>query len=390
MSAYTPRTAPSAQRPSLPTSASLFELPGVSPIIHSVSSQRARSNSGTSFLQASSGVPISAPAPAIASLELDAEISSIVGRVMGSSTLQDDLTEGAEWRTKPAVADSLESPCAAPPLNGGPAVMAKTGGAPSPLLDMSVRRNSAPLNKVTSASAVFTGPEALSNSLCESPVAMDKATESVYLAYCALEKFRCDKTQSSRASPSNADFGGFHSVVELSQMHGRISDRDVWTICAKFGQANPSACQLDHARRFVAFALNTSTRLPTLRQSQQQPQQPALSEDMLNAFSLHPCSPLLKPHTSQASTAAPVQSSIPLAALAAVPMVASSQPTMQQFSHQAQQQSGLTYSPVAQQQSPTSLFFSQLPAQTVGGHYSAAMPYSLPPFQSSPLNSTGF
>ncbi|KAJ1903216.1 Stress response protein nst1 [Coemansia sp. IMI 209127] len=389
MSAYTPRTALSAQRPSLPTSASLFELPGVSPTIHSVSPQRARSNSGTSFMQASSGVPISAPAPAVVSLELDAEISSIVGRVMGSSTLQDDLTEGAEWRTKPTVADRLESPCVGPSLNGRSVVIAKTGGASSPLLDMSVRRNSAPLNKATSASAVFTGPEALSNSLCESPVAMDKATEGVYLAYCALEKFRCDKTQSSRESSSNADFGGFHSVVELSQMHGRISDRDVWTICAKFGQANPSACQLNHANRFVAFALNTSTRLPALRQPQQQPQQPTLSEDMLNAFSLHPCSPLLKPHHAQSSTATPVQGSIPPAALASVPMVASSQLTMQPFSHQTQQQPGLAYSPVAQQ-SPTSLFFSQLPAQTVGGHYSAAMPYSLPPFQSSPLNSAGF
>ncbi|KAJ1771390.1 Stress response protein nst1 [Coemansia sp. RSA 1843] len=397
ISTYTPRSSLSAQRPSLPTSINPFDLPSVSPTAHSISPQRARSNSGNNFMQAPSGasvpVSMSGPAPAVVSFELDAEISSIVGRVMGSSTLQDDLIDGVEWRTKPTTAGLVENPCTAPSLNDRSAAMAKTGGAPPPLLDMSIRRNSAPSNKANSASAVFSGSEAPSNGWRELPVTMDKATEDVYLAYCALEKFRCDKTQSSGKS-SNTNFGGFHSIVELSQMHGKISDRGIWRICVKFGQANPSVCRLNHADRLVAFALDTSAKSTALWPPQQQ-QQPALTEDMLNAFSLHPCSPLLNPQQTQTSTSTttPVQNGMPPPALTVASLVASSQPLMQPFSQQQQQQhhqSGLAYSPVAQQ-SPTSLAFNQMSAQTGVGVYSAAMPpYSLPPFQSSPLNSAGF
>ncbi|KAJ2664703.1 Stress response protein nst1 [Coemansia sp. RSA 1200] len=401
MSTFTPISALGAQRPSLPTSINPFELPGTSPIVQPMSPQRARSNSRANFIQTSSAIAMTAsvPAPvppAVVSRELDAEITSIVGRVMGCcSTLQDDLTEGAEWRTKPAADRLLESQCSTLPLSGVSAAIVKPVGASSPLLDLPIRRNSAPLNRAASATAAFSNSESLSLSWRDAPpVTMDKMTEDVYLAYCALERFRYDKPRVS-AEQDNPKFGGFYSAAELSQMHGTVSERGVWGVCVRFGQANPSLCHLNHADRSISFALDIGTKTLPLRQQQQQQQQqqhqyhqPALTEDMLNAFSLHPCSPLLKPQQARPSATTPAQGSAPPPTMPMASAVSSTQPLMQPFAHQTQQP-GMSYSP-ASSQSQTPLFFNQMSVQTGGNLYNAPMPYSLPPFQPSPLNSAGF
>ncbi|KAJ2677838.1 Stress response protein nst1 [Coemansia spiralis] len=375
MSVHTPSSSTSAQRPSLP-SIHPFELQSASPTIQSLSPSRARSNSN------STGFCHVGPAPstsAVASLELDAEITSIVGRVMGSSTLQGDLTEGAEWRTEPMTDGLLESPCTAVPLSGRSAVAANVGSSLASLSDMSIRRNSMPLNRAENT--VGTSVSGTSIGMLSSPLMLDRDTEGIYAAYCALERFKGDKVQNS-AESGFGKLGGYHSAADISQMHGMITERTVWNICTQLAQSNPSKCNLDHAVRSVAFALDMTAN-PA---APADPKAPALAEDTLNAFSLQSCSPMLKSQ-QPASATTPTRVTMP----PPVPIELANQSMLQSLAQQ--QQLGLNYSPVARQ-SPTSIFFSPLATQAGGGGggslHSTALPFSLPPFQPSPLNGAGF
>ncbi|KAJ2689798.1 hypothetical protein H4R19_006472 [Coemansia spiralis] len=146
----TPRLEPTspfqAPRPSLPA----VHLRDGSPAATGTpafAQMRARANSGPN-LQHPGVLPTAvptmpvAPAPGVVDVppEIDAEIASIVGRVMGAFTLEGDLVGGAEWRAGPA--PEL-------PKSLGIGLPSLAVGAGRPLAagpDQGHRRNSMPMN----------------------------------------------------------------------------------------------------------------------------------------------------------------------------------------------------------------------------------------------------
>ncbi|KAJ1942627.1 hypothetical protein EC988_006437, partial [Linderina pennispora] len=176
--------------------------------------------------------------------EYDAEILSIVGKVMGSRTLQDELTDGLEWRAEPDSFMGGSGRLAAPPKSS----LATTFGlgsspaAGSSAIDLSARRNSMPMHRASSESRIAT----LAPGGSRASLSLDIDIEAVYKAYCALEKFRRDANSLMGSS--------YHPVSEVAQMHGRLSESEVWGICAKYSRANPSVCMLDHSTHSVMFS----------------------------------------------------------------------------------------------------------------------------------------
>ncbi|KAJ2489477.1 Stress response protein nst1 [Coemansia sp. RSA 2050] len=399
-----------ASRPSLPM-IHPAELPAASPEAFDFAPSRVRANSGSS-IRHPAPVPIppfmtvartsSSPPSAVPS-EFDAEIMSIVGRVMGSCTLQDDLTGGAEWRTEPA--DSyMDSPRAMHPQPSHTAAFGLSDPL-GPLSDLSVRRNSVPVNRPGREGGFDANSGGNRQSTSSS---LTGGMEGVYSAYCALEKFSRDKRTPSAAGLGQDMFGGSYSAAEIAQMHGSMRESSVWSICASYAQANPNKCRLNHAERSIALARNlsgvppiapavldvqrlTSPASPHFAETPRSTppiQLPVIAEDRVGGSGLsqsqtgggspsmvglsarsQPRSPLLQPRQ------------------AAPPMAL---PMMPQFGPPTQSPVGMSYSPVAHV-SPSSLFFG--PIATHGGSGSMpirvpAPPFSLPPFQQSPLGAS--
>ncbi|KAJ1949842.1 hypothetical protein FBU59_000965, partial [Linderina macrospora] len=231
-------------------------------IPYSSPSARARANSGSQVFPGTSALLASpvvsslagagsvsatrtAPPPPPQPTEYDAEILSIVGKVMGSRTLQDELTDGLEWRAEPDsfMGSSSNGPLAGPPKSS---LAATFGLGSSPvagpsIIDHSVRRNSMPMHRASSESRLAT----LAPGGTRGGLALDVDIEAVYSAYCAVEKFQREgKGVSGR---------NYQSVSEIAQMHGKLGESEVWSICSKYARANPAACMLDHSTRSVMF-----------------------------------------------------------------------------------------------------------------------------------------
>ncbi|KAJ2877557.1 hypothetical protein IWW38_006545, partial [Coemansia aciculifera] len=253
-----------ASRPSLPM-IHLSEHPVASPLPPSeafgFAPSRARANSGSSirhpvpvpmpsFMTAAAAVSRVSSSPSVVPSEFDAEIMSIVGRVMGSCTLQDDLTDGAEWRTEPA--DSyVDSPRAMHPQASHAAATSTTvfgvSDSLGPLSEMSLRRNSVPVNRVLSESGGIKQPTMST---------LAGGMDGVYSAYCALERFSRDKRAPSGVAAIGGQevFGGSYNVADIAQMHGTMRESSVWSLCVGYAQANPTKCRLNHAERTIALA----------------------------------------------------------------------------------------------------------------------------------------
>ncbi|KAJ2459136.1 hypothetical protein GGF42_001655 [Coemansia sp. RSA 2424] len=338
---------------------------------------RARANSGSS-IRHPAPVPVpsfmatgrTSSSPSVVPSEFDAEIMSIVGRVMGSCTLQDDLTDGAEWRTEPPADSYLDSPRDMLPQPSHAALFGLNDSL-GPLSDLSLRRNSVPINRIASEGGnggggglvgfdVGSGKHAMSSTLTS-------GMEGVYSAYCALEKFSRDKRVPSAAGLGQDAFGGSHSVAEIAQMHGTMRESSVWSLCVSYAQANPSRCRLNHAERTIALARSLSGVSPTV---------PAV----IDAQRL--VSPASPHYTETPRSTPPVQL-----------------PMMPQFGQPPQTQVGMNYSPVAHT-SPSSLFFGPMAtthgSQTpIHGSGSGSTPirgpapsFTLPSFQQSPLGAS--
>ncbi|KAJ2747873.1 Stress response protein nst1 [Coemansia sp. BCRC 34301] len=330
---------------------------------------RARANSGSS-IRHPAPVPMPSfmasvrtpPSPSAMPSEFDAEIMSIVGRVMGSCTLQDDLIDGAEWRTEP-VDSYVDSPRAMLPQPSHAAVFG-LGDSLGPLSDMALRRNSVPVNRLSSEGgnglAGFdfgSGKQAMSS-------ALTGGMEGVYSAYCALEKFSRDKRPPLTAGLGQDMFGGSHSVAEIAQMHGMMRESSVWSLCVSYAQANPSKCRVNHTERTIALARSLSGVSP-------------IAPTVADAQRL--VSPASPHYTETPRSTPPVQL-----------------PIMPQFGQLPQQtQVGMSYSPVAHT-SPSSLFFgplathgSQTPIHSSGSGSTPVRgpvpPFPLSSFQQPPL-----
>ncbi|KAJ2494748.1 Stress response protein nst1, partial [Coemansia sp. RSA 2052] len=234
---------------------------------------RARANSGSS-IRHPAPVPVpsfmatgrTSSSPSVVPSEFDAEIMSIVGRVMGSCTLQDDLTDGAEWRTEPPADSYLDSPRDMLPQPSHAAVFGLNDSL-GLLSDLSLRRNSVPINRIASEGGngssslvgfdVGSGKHSMLSTLTGS-------MEGVYSAYCALEKFSRDKRVPSAAGLGQDAFGRSHSAAEIAQMHGTMRESSVWSLCVSYAQANPSKCRLNHAERTIALTRSLSGVSPTV------------------------------------------------------------------------------------------------------------------------------
>ncbi|KAJ2754773.1 Stress response protein nst1 [Coemansia pectinata] len=416
-----------ASRPSLPM-IHQPELPATSSEAFDFVPSRARANSGSSIRHPApvpmppfmSAARTSSSSPSAVPSEFDAEIMSIVGRVMGSCTLQDDLTDGAEWRTEPA--DSyLDSPRAMLPQPNHTAAFG-LGDPLGPLSDLSVRRNSVPVNRA--------GREIGSGGLASFDIngsskqsvssTLTGGMEGVYSAYCALEKFSRDKRTPSAAGLGQDMFGGSHSAAEIAQMHGSMRESSVWGLCASYAQANPNKCRLNHAERSIALVRNLSGAspiVPAVLESQRLAspasphfaetprstppiQLPMIAEDRVGGNGLSQS----QPHTqtsgspSLAGLSARSQPRSPLMqSRQAAPGMASARPPMTlpmmpQFGQQplqSQSQVGMNYSPVPHV-SPSSLFFGPMATHGSGNMpiRGPAPPFSLPPFQQSPLGAS--
>ncbi|KAJ2766182.1 hypothetical protein IWQ57_004476, partial [Coemansia nantahalensis] len=221
------------------------EAPPAATTTPAFAQMRARANSGPNLQHpAMLSAPIPAmppppPAPVVVDVppEIDAEIASIVGRVMGSFTLEGDLVGGAEWRASPtAVAADRPLP---------------------PALDSNLRRNSMPMNRLAP-------PE-------------DTAAE-IYAAYCALDTFHCD---AGTVLPAGRGHGGRHRAADIAQFHGRLTETDVWHTCVGLASANAAHCAVDHAARAVSFARDNARATPPSQLA-------AVSECAFGAFGLHP------------------------------------------------------------------------------------------------------
>ncbi|KAJ2797313.1 Stress response protein nst1, partial [Coemansia guatemalensis] len=370
-------------RPSLPM-VHPHEAPSTIPVMPTFPSARSRANSGPSIGQLASSP--SAPAlaqsaePVSASRdvppEIDAEITSIVGRVMGTSTLESDLIDGAEWRADPA--DRYARSAARAAVLG-------TGGPPSLLADQAARRNSMPVNHHARES----GPAEHSGLHMHPSPILGEEMERIHAAYNALEKFRRDSSALS-SSPSSvgamhAQFGGYHSAAEIAQMHGRLKEAEVWSHCIAFARKNATRCCLDHATRAVSFVMGSMSQLAEPR-STSLSQLPAIAEDVFSAFNLRAPSngsPLLTDARTPLSSGLSVYppSHPPMLQSQIAPSLAPARPSMAQpFGQHAQP--GIGYTPVAPR-APASLFFGSQPM------HSSEQVFSAPPFQPSPHCSAG-
>ncbi|KAJ2845021.1 hypothetical protein IWW36_004956, partial [Coemansia brasiliensis] len=348
-----PASAFKASRPSLP----MISPPKADiavPTTPMLSNARSRANSGPSIPQyqlsappAASLFPEMSMLPLVSDVppELDAEVSSIVGRVMDSSTLQGDLIDGAEWRASPADRFASISSTANQSLGsrGGFGINSSL----SLLTEQTIRRNSMPMNRLTQDNAC--GVSAISEDM-----------EAIHTAYYALEKFRRDKVGVDPGI-AHSQYGGYQSAAEIAAVHGRISESEVWVRCLAYAQSNASRCCLDHSTRSVAFiCIASSTSSPARphgcdrSQAGTTTQQlPAISEDIFSAFSLQ---------TSQAANSLLTSARLPLTGMTArqqshspmmQPQKAPGNSVTQPFAPQSLQAS-VGYSPVSQ--GPSSLF----------------------------------
>ncbi|KAJ2823136.1 Stress response protein nst1 [Coemansia erecta] len=416
----TPTLAPvsafKTSRPSLPM-IHPHEPRNVTPSIPAFPPMRARANSGPSVQQqqasasatAAAFVPPGMSAPQSAGdvpPEIDAAISSIVGRVMGSSTLQYDLTDGTEWRASPTDRTGNNASVAQP--HSSRSAVFGLGGPMSLLSDQAMRRNSMPMNRLAADDS-----SGDARSMCSrAPAAKDEDMEAIYTAYGALERFRRDKTGASPGI-AHAQYGGYHSAADIAQMHGRISEGEVWVRCLAHAQLSPGSCSVDHGARAVAFArCTTSTganKSPNGSGTAQAAQQlPVIVEDLFSAFNMQPsqtASPLLAsvraPLVGMAAhpqPRSPMLQTQTLPGLGPMPATAAQsfgQSFAQQQQQQQQQQAGIGYSQAPQ--GMPSLFMGPLGMHTSPGAMhnqamhpgSAPPPFSVSPFQGPALGSAG-
>ncbi|KAJ2737602.1 Stress response protein nst1 [Coemansia sp. Cherry 401B] len=406
-----PASAFKSSRPSLPM-IHPHEAASAAPSVPTLPPMRARANSGPSTQQLQPQLYASAPAtasgfappgmamPVAASdvpPEIDAEISSIVGRVMGSSTLQGDLIDGAEWRAGPTDR-ATNGTGLAHPLSSRSAAFG-LGGPLSLLADQGIRRNSMPLNRL----ARDDSPSGIRS---QTLPAMDDEMLAIYAAYGALEKFKRDQGSVSPAGIAHAQYGGYHSAAEISRMNGRMVEGEVWARCVAFAQTAPSKCCLDHAARAVAFVRSAAATSPLAKQSpignstpQSAQQLPAIAEDIFSAFNLRTTqapSPLLAsaraPLIGMSTHPQPRSPMLPSQALSALASAPGPSVPAQPF---VQPQAGLGYSPVPQ--GAPSLFMGPLGMHASPGtthsqplhHGSAPPPFSIPSFQQLPFSAAG-
>ncbi|KAJ2855227.1 Stress response protein nst1 [Coemansia erecta] len=228
-------------------------------------------------------MPVQAPSFHEMSPEIDAEISSIVGRVMGSSSLQDDLISGTEWRAEPLETvtpdrgfSSVSATSASAGVGIGVNLCMSNHLLDASFGDISARRSSVPhdqaINNMDALGNVdmsIGSSSRISGARFHMPLEMAREIDSIYSAYCALERFRRDTCAGSTTDLGNDAFGAFHSAFMLAQMHSRISESEIWTICSASAQRNPGFCRVNHATHMVAFACtgnsNGSLRMPLLK-----------------------------------------------------------------------------------------------------------------------------
>ncbi|KAJ1643366.1 Stress response protein nst1 [Coemansia asiatica] len=247
------------------------------------SHMRTSSSSNVYYPLLPASMPVQAPSFHEMSPEIDAEISSIVGRVMGSSSLQDDLISGTEWRAEPletVTPDRGFSSVSATPASAGVGIGVNLCMS-NHLLDasfgdISARRSSVPhdqaINNMDALGNVdmsIGSSSRISGARFHMPLEMAREIDSIYSAYCALERFRRDTCAGSTTDLGNDAFGAFHSAFMLAQMHSMISESEIWTICSASAQRNPGFCRVNHATHMVAFACtgnsNGSLRMPLLK-----------------------------------------------------------------------------------------------------------------------------
>ncbi|KAJ2066686.1 hypothetical protein GGH13_005621, partial [Coemansia sp. S155-1] len=427
----TNRPSPSfmASRPSLPM-IHPPELPATSPEAFDFAPTRARANSGSSIRHPApvsmppfmSVARTSSPLPNAVPSEFDAEIMSIVGRVMGSCTLQDDLTDGAEWRTEPT--DSyLDSPRAMLPQPNHTVAFGLSDPL-GPLSDLSVRRNSVPVNRARreGGSGGLVSFDANGSAKQSMSSTLTGGMEGVYSAYCALEKFSRDKRTPSAAGLGQETFGGSHSAAEIAQMHGSMREGSVWGLCASYAKANPTKCRLNHAERSIALVRSLSGASPTVpavleaqrlaspasphfaetARSTPPIQLPMIAEDRVGSNGLSQSQTSVSPSLAGLSARSQPRSPLMQSRQAAPGMAPTrppmTLPMMPQFGQPSQSQVGMNYSPVPHV-SPSSMFFgpmathgSQTPIHGGGSGnmsiHGPAPPFSLPSFQQSPLGAS--
>ncbi|KAJ2463403.1 hypothetical protein GGI02_005246 [Coemansia sp. RSA 2322] len=345
--------------------------------------------------------------PSAVPSEFDAEIMSIVGRVMGSCTLQDDLTNGAEWRTE-AVDSYMDSPRTMRPQASQPAVFGM-GDSLGSLSDMSVRRNSVPVNRLArdgSSGSVASDV----GSRQPMTASLSAGMEGVSAAYWALEKFRRDKRASSTGHlGQECAFGGSHSAAEIAQMHGGMRESSVWGVCASYAQANPGRCRLNHSERSISLARSLAGVSPGVPAGLDGPhvaspasphyseaprstppvQLPVIAEDRMSPCGPPPSSSLQPQSLPRSPLLQSRQTTPGMVPGRGAPMVqalalgAQNGPLMMpQFGQGGPAaQSGMSYSPVAHA-SPSSHFFGAM------AMHGPAPPFSLPSFPQSPLGAS--
>ncbi|KAJ1937294.1 hypothetical protein GGF37_005267, partial [Kickxella alabastrina] len=416
-----------APRPSVPLIYP-FDMGNTSPSLSFGAPTRARANSGSNLLHCMlpGSAPMQAPAASHAvSPEIDAEIMSILGRVMGSSTLQDDLIDGAEWRTEPSSGYSQSGGRSQLPSAPLMAPFGIGNSLVAPLSDMTIRRNSVPLNRLVGDSSKPASPDVPGSSRFQAPLGFESGDiESVHSAYCALERFRRDMRASPAATGSDL-FGGYQSAAELAKMHGKLKEADVWGVCVKHAQSNPSTCRLNHTTRAVSFA-RTGSVANALGMSPTKPAAPesvmhlgggigsstplghlsVISEDMLSAFSLQPPQagninsplptngiprnmPLLNPQPHSPLTQSSQQQQqqlgstrIPMMTPLGMSMTMQQQPPPPMTMPHA----GTNYSPLSHASTNASLYFNQMhlhhPGSSLPPMLGAAAPqFALPSYQ---------
>ncbi|KAJ2723337.1 Stress response protein nst1 [Coemansia sp. Benny D115] len=276
---------------------------------------RVRANSGSNLqhpqLHNTATTPTRAAITSTVSPEIDAEIMSIVGRVMGSSNLQDGLVDGAEWRTEPA--ESFSQAQGLTPLLS--ASRASGVGIPTAgsLSDMAFRRNSMPLNRLIGETIGSGSPECAAVRSHHTTLGFEgEDVDGIYPAYCALERFRRSMPAPSGAAGSDI-FGSYQSAADIAKMHGKIREVDAWNACVKLAQSYPNNCRLNHTLRSASFArtggggangmspsipaasaatVSFASRVGNASGSAAMGHHlSSISEDMLSAFSLQPSQP---------------------------------------------------------------------------------------------------
>ncbi|KAJ1867842.1 Stress response protein nst1 [Coemansia sp. RSA 989] len=382
-----PASAFKASRPSLPV-ISPPKADIVAPTTPLLPNARSRANSGPSIAQQQLSAPAAASLfPGMASMvsdvppELDAEVSSIVGRVMDSSTLQGDLIGGAEWRASPT--DRFASTSVTPNQSLGNRGGFGINSSLSLLSEQNIRRNSMPMSRL------------VRDSVC-GVSAVSEGVEAIQTAYYALEKFRRDKVGVD-PSIAHSQYGGYQSAAEIAAVHGRMSESEVWARCLAYAQTNGSRCCLDHSTRSVAFTCivpsASSPVKPHVSDRSQAgtatQQLPAISEDIFSAFSLQ---------TSQPTNTLLTSARLPLNGMGMAarqqphspmmqPQKAPGNSATQPFASQSLQ-AGVGYSPGSQ--GPSSLFMGHASMNAspsaLHNHSLHPPPFAISSFQQSPHN----